>query len=148
MRVPPMENPACAAFEKYEDIPETVRLDFTEDDVTWVASKLYGAAGSQGSEAMELHNWLLRFGCSSEEFRVAVAILDDWMANSSLLWAAYCALIACRLVALDKSTGVRPLSIGETLRRALAKLVMRAAGDQAKTACGNIQMCAGLKAGI
>ena len=41
-----------------------------------------------------------------------------------------------------------PMGIGEKLRRALAKLVMRAAGDQAKTACGNLQMCAGLKAGI
>ena len=34
------------------------------------------------------------------------------------------------------------------LRRALAKIVMRAARDQAKTACGNLQLCAGLKDGI
>ena len=40
------------------------------------------------------------------------------------------------------------MDIGETLRRALAKLVMRAAGDQAKTACGNLQLHAGLEAGI
>ena len=40
------------------------------------------------------------------------------------------------------------MGIGETLRRALAKLVMRAAGEQAKTACGNLQLCAGLKASI
>ena len=38
--------------------------------------------------------------------------------------------------------------IGETLRRALAKLVMRAAGDQAKTVCSNLQLCAVLEAGI
>ena len=38
--------------------------------------------------------------------------------------------------------------IGETLYQALAKLIMRAAGDQSKTACGNLQLCAGLKAGI
>ena len=62
--------------------------------------------------------------------------------------AAYCALIACRLVALDKQPGVRPMGVEETLRRVLAILVMRAAGDQAKTACGNLQLCAGLKAGI
>ena len=37
------------------------------------------------------------------------------------------------------------MCIGEMLRRALAKLVTRAAGDQAKTACGNLQLCAGLK---
>ena len=38
------------------------------------------------------------------------------------------------------------MGIGETLRRALYKLVMRAAGDQAKTVCGNLQLCAGLEA--
>ena len=56
--------------------------------------------------------------------------------------------MSCRLVALDKRPGVRPVGIGETLRRSLAKLIMRAAGEQAKTSCGNIQMCAGLEAGI
>ena len=38
--------------------------------------------------------------------------------------------------------------IGEMLRRSLAKLAMRAAGDQAKTACRNLQLCASLVAGI
>ena len=40
------------------------------------------------------------------------------------------------------------MGIGETLRRALTKLVMRAAGEQANTACSNLQLCAGLEAGI
>ena len=101
-----------------------------------------------GARAMELRNWLLQFGCASENLRVVVASLANWMTNSSPPWAAYRALMACRLVALDKRPGVHPLSIGETLLRALAKLVMRSAGDQAKTACGNLQLCAGLKAGI
>ena len=56
--------------------------------------------------------------------------------------------MACRLVAIDKRPEVHPVGIGETLRRALDKLMMRAAGDQAKTTCGNLQLCAGLKAGI
>ena len=43
---------------------------------------------------------------------------------------------------------MRPVGIGETLRWALAKLVMRAEGEQAKMACGNLQVCAGLEAGI
>ena len=83
MCVPPVENPACTAFEEYEDVPETVTLDFTEEDVTWVASKLSGAAGALGAESMELRNWLLCLGCASEELRVVVASLADWMANSS-----------------------------------------------------------------
>ena len=49
MRVPPVGKPTCAAFEEYEDITETVPLNFTEDDVTWVASKLSGAAGALGA---------------------------------------------------------------------------------------------------
>ena len=123
-----MENPTCADFKVYGDVPKTVPLDFTEDDVTWVASKLVGPAGALGAEATELRNWLLCFRCASEELRVVVASLADWMANSPPPWAAYRALMACRLVALDKRPGVRPMGIGETLRRAIAKLVMRAAG--------------------
>ena len=71
----------CAAFDKYEEVPETVPLDFTEDDVAWVASKLSRAAVALGAQAMELRNWLLRFRCASENFTVLVDSLDDWMAN-------------------------------------------------------------------
>ena len=83
MCVPPVENPTCAAFEKYRGVPKTVPLDFTEDEVTWVASKLSVAAGALGAEAIELRNWLLRFGCASEDLRVVVASLAYWMENSS-----------------------------------------------------------------
>ena len=60
-----MENPTCAAFEKYGEVPKTVPLNFTEDDVTLVASKLSGAAGALGAEAIEMRKWFLHFGCAS-----------------------------------------------------------------------------------
>ena len=62
-------------------MPKTVPLDFTRDDITWVASKLSGAAGALGAEEIELRNWLLHFGCASEELRVVVVRLVYWMAN-------------------------------------------------------------------
>ena len=40
------------------------------------------------------------------------------------------------------------VGIGETLCRDLEKFVMGAAGDQAKTAGGDLQLCAGLEAVI
>ena len=40
------------------------------------------------------------------------------------------------------------MGIGDTLRWDLDKIVMREAEDEAKIACGNLQMCAGLEAGI
>ena len=102
----------CASFGEYEEKPKTVTLDFTEDGVTWVASKISGTAGALGAEAIELRNWLLCFGCSSEELRVIVARLSNWMANSSPPWSTYRALMAYCLVAFDKMPGVRPMGIG------------------------------------
>ena len=129
-------------------MPKTAPLNFTEDNVMWVESKISVAAGALGAETIELCNWLLCFGCLSEELRVVVTRLADWIANSSPPWAAYCSLMTCCLVALDKKPGVRPVGIGEAIRRGLAKLVMREAGGYAKTACVNLQPCAGLKDGI
>ena len=39
-------------------------------------------------------------------------------------------------------------SRGETLRRDITKLVIRVVGDQAKMACGSLQLCAGLEDGV
>ena len=63
-------------------------------------------------------------------------------------WTTYFTLMVCSLVALDKIPGVRPVGIGDTLSRSLFKLVMRAAGDEARTSCGKLQLCAGFLAGI
>ena len=84
MRFPPVDKPTCAAFEKYGEVPKTIPLNFTEDDVTWVASKLSRAAGALGAEAVELRNWRLLFGCALEELRVVVNRMSDWMANPPL----------------------------------------------------------------
>ena len=91
---PPVENPVCVTFERYDEVPEMVHLKFTEDDITWFESKLSVAAGALGAEAIELINWILCFGCALEELRVVVSSLADWIANSSPPWAAYCPLIA------------------------------------------------------
>ena len=99
-------------------------------------------------EAMKIRNWILCFGCASEDFRVVLVRLSDWMSNFFPPWAAYHTLMACCLVVLDKRPGVRPVRIGEKLRLALDKLDMRESGDQVKTACGNLQLCAVLEAGI
>ena len=56
--------------------------------------------------------------------------------------------MSVRLCALDKCPGVRPVGVGETWRRATAKILLLVAGAQAKEACGIDQLCAGLEAGI
>ena len=98
----------------------------------------FRAAGALGAEAIDLRNWLLHFECASEELRVFFVILADGMANSTPQWSSSCALMSYHLLVLDKRPGVQPVGIEETFRQALAKLVMRELGDQAKTVCGNL----------
>jgi hypothetical protein len=56
--------------------------------------------------------------------------------------------MAGRLLALDKCPGIRPIGIGETWRRAIAKCILKVAGKDAKETCGIDQLCAGLESGI
>ena len=50
-------------------------------------------------------------------------------------------------MALDNNPGVRPVGIGEAIRRLIAKLV-HSLTTQAMEACGTNNLCGGLKAGI
>ena len=71
-----------------------------------------GPAGVLGYEAIELQNWLICFVCTSEELRVVVVNLVDWMSKYRLPWAAYHTLMGCCLVDLGKSPRVRSVRIG------------------------------------
>ena len=80
---PPVENLMCTAFKDYKEVPETIPLDLLEDDSMWMEFKISGSTGALGAEAIDMRNWLLRFGCVSEEFKVVVTNLADWVTNSS-----------------------------------------------------------------
>ena len=113
-----------------------------------IARCLRGGAGPGGSDAAAWQDWLLRYGAHSERLRDSVAQLARVIANSPVQWEFIRALMANRLVALDKCPGVRPIDIGESLRRVLGKALMEVAGDDVRAACGSDQLCSGLEAGI
>ena len=53
-----------------------------------------------------------------------------------------------RLIALDKQPGIRPVGVGETWRRLMAKCLIKVTGPEAKAAYGITQLAGGLEAGI
>ena len=53
------------------------------------------------------------------------------------------ALIARRLIPLDKNPGVRPIAIGEVFTRILGKCIMAVTREDVKLAAGNLQVCTG-----
>ena len=52
------------------------------------------------------------------------------------------------LAELNNHLGVLLVGIGETLRHSLSDIVLRVEYEQAKTACRNLQLCAGVYSGI
>ena len=55
--------------------------------------------------------------------------------------------LACHLNALDKRPGIRPVGIGDTMRRIIAKAVLMAVRGDVLDVAGSIQLCAGQIAG-
>ena len=56
--------------------------------------------------------------------------------------------IACRLIALDKQPGVRPIGVCEVARRIVANAILQVVGEDVEEACGFLQKCSGLPAGM
>jgi len=150
LRDPPLDtDDENGAFETYEEgAPAIVPVDITANTIESIATKLSGGAGLGGMDAVDLRNWLLRYGAESQALREEMAQWTMWLANESPPWAAYRALMAGRLVALDKQPGVRPVGIGEIYRRLMAKCLLVRTGHTATAACDNLNLCAGLPAGI
>ena len=53
------------------------------------------------------------------------------------------AFVACRLIALDKRPGVRPIGVGETSRRIVGRAIAASISDDSQDAAGPLQVCAG-----
>ena len=146
---PDARPPSAACLDAYPGKPpKMVPVDITDNVVSVVAGRLLGGGGPGGTDSISLQHWLLRFGAASGELRLIVSEVGEWLSNGRPPWSAYCALMSSRLIALDKSPGIRPVGIGETWRRLLAKCLLRVSGQESKTACGTEQLAGGVEAGI
>ena len=112
------------AFEFCRSVLSGVPTTISSDIVKEEASKLRGAAGPDGLEARCLQAWLSGFGTVSVTLRGKMAAVGTWLTTSAPPWASHQALIACQLVASDEQPGVRPVGIGNSICRSLAKCLL------------------------
>ena len=70
------------------------------------------------------------------------------LCNTVVPWRKIKALFSNRLIALDKNPGVRPIGVGETLRRILGKAVADITGDDLIDVFGTQQLAGGVECGI
>ena len=57
------------------------------------------------------------------------------------------AYTSCRLIPLDKNPGIRPIGVGEVLRRIVGKAIAGFLKEEIKDAVGPLQVCAGHSGG-
>ena len=142
-------TPTAASLDSYPGRPpELTPVDITEDTVTAVAGRLSGGDRPGGTDSVSLQHWLLRFGAASAELRLIVGDFVEWLGNGRPPWDAYRALMSGRLIPLDKQPVIRPVGVGETWRRMMAKCLLRVAGPEAKAECGTKQLAGGVKSRI
>jgi hypothetical protein len=108
--------------------------------------------GSAGPSGLDSDGWKRilcsrQFGTKSKALCDAVANLAKILSSTYVNPMYIHAYTACRLVPLDKKPGVRPVGIGETLRRIIGKAIMAITNSEIVKATAPIHVCAGLSGG-
>ena len=109
--------------------------------------------GSHGPSGLDADFWVRLvsnriYGASADDFCHSIAIMTRQLCIESLENPdSLEALLACRLIPLDKCPGIRPIDVGEVLRRIMGKAVMKVLRSDIVQACGYQQLCAGQEAG-
>jgi len=113
------------------------------DAIQSTALKTDGAAGPSGLDAAAWRRLCTSFKSSSSELCDALAAAGGRICTTYVDPSSLTAFVACRLIALDKCPGVRPIGIGEVARRIIGKAIVRTISNEIQEATGPLQTCAG-----
>ncbi len=119
----------------------------TGDVVRKAALATQGAAGPSMADAYVWRRMLASFKSASEELASAIAAVGRRLASEHVDPAGIDALLNNRLIPLDKNPGVRPVGVGEVLRRIIGKSILAILGKDVSKIAGARQLCAGQPGG-
>ena len=122
--------------------------DITGDSIRKAALRTRGAAGPSGQDADSWRKLLCgkrAYGLASDTLCASIATMAKKLCTERCENTE--TLFACRLVPLDKCPGLRPIGVGEVLRRIIGKSVMECTKEDVCTSTSALQMCAGKPAG-
>ena len=107
-----------------------------------------GSAGLSGLDAYAWKRMCSSFQKLLTDLCAAVAMTARRMAGAFVDPGPLAPLTACRLVALDKSPGVRPVVVGEVVQRIMSTSILSVIRLENRAVIGSSQMCVGQKCGI
>ena len=108
-----------------------------------------GAGGPSHMDAEQYRHILTskKFKKENKELREQIARLARKLATEVTDPKTLEAYVACRLIPLNKNPGVRPIGVGEILRRLVGKCVGWVLKDDIQEAAGPLQVATGLQNG-
>ena len=93
-------------------LPSLSDLDVTGAHIHFATNRIQGSTGPGGCDTNHWQDVLLCYGAHSERLRDSVASLVRRLTNTIVPWSDICALVSCRLIALNKCSGVRLIGVG------------------------------------
>ena len=102
-----------------------------------------GAAGPSGLDAAAWKRMSTSFKSIYVDLCDAVAAIGRRICSRFVDPKGLSALVACRLIALDKCPGIRPIGIGETVHRIIGKTISAVVREDIQDSTGPLQVCAG-----
>ena len=114
------------------------------------ALRTKGAGGPSGVDANGFRGILAckSFKQSSLRLCDAIATMIRTLCTQYIDPSTIASLVASRLIPLDKGEGaVRPIGVGEVIRRICGKCIVIVAKEDVVEASGSLQLCAGQKSG-
>ena len=122
-------------------------VNITGQRIRQIVLRCMGLAGQSGLDASAWQRLCTSFGRCSADLCSSIAALARRLCTDHVDPAGLSSSVACRLIALDKNPGVRPMGVGEVLRRIVGKAIMTVVKDDVQRAAGANQLCAGQEAG-
>ena len=115
LKHPTSHPPHSSTLLNPPQLPLLEDVEVTGAHIGLTAHRIQGSTGLGGCDSTHWQDILLRFGPHSQRLRDSIADLTHHFANTLVTWESVRALLANRLIVLDKSPGVRPIGVGETL---------------------------------
>ena len=133
-----------------EEVNPVIFHDINADLVKKVVLKMKGAAGPSCFDADDWRGILGSriYGSSTDDLCNAIATMAIKLCTENCFEnGGISPLVACRLIPLDKDPGLRPIGIGEVLRRIIGKMVVLVLRPDIQEGAGELQMCVGQQGG-
>ena len=133
----------CITSTAPQDVHPVIFKSIDTNAIRSAALRTTGSAGPSGLDAHEWRRLCTAFKSASIDLCISIALVAKRLCTSYVDPKLVSLLLACRLIALDKHPGVRPIGIEDTARRIIAKAILFIARPDVQATSSCTQLCGG-----